>query len=175
MSESSKILASSAGGGGVAAPSHASSSSPATSSSGPASDSHKDFASRPRVKKLLETYKMTADRSLMGPEASEEAFNQHKYYYNSPSVYKLPPDVELSKTSPPNDKDQDCHDISKLVPANAGGVNRVDLEASKRLHTMQMAMAAAAASAGLKGGGPPPPSPPPEHIKSGNSLVTLSR
>lgn len=159
MSESSKILASSGGGVPPA------SSSGSSSSGGP--DPHKDFASRPRVKKLLETYKMTADRSLMGPEASEEAFNQHKYYYNSPSVYKLPPDVELSKTSPPNDKDN-SHEMSKP--------NRVDLEASKRLHTMQMAMAAAAAQAGLKGGGPAPVSPPPpELIKSGNSLVTLSR
>ena len=40
----------------------------------------KGFASTHRVKKLLETYTMTAERSLMGPNASEDAFNQQKYF-----------------------------------------------------------------------------------------------
>jgi len=126
-------------------------------------DPRKDFASRHRVKKLLETYTMTADRSLMGPDqASEDAFHQ-KYYNNA---YKLPPDVELSKTtSPPSEK---LHD-------NSDSGSRVDLAASKRLH-MQMA-AAAAMAAGLKGGGGAGMPSPPTHRRNhpGNGLVTLSR
>ena len=126
------------------------------------SDPRKDFASRHRVKKLLETYTMTADRSLMGPDqASEDAFHHQKYYS---SAYKLPPDVELSKTtSPPSEKD------------NSETMTRVDLAASKRLQ-MQMA-AAAAMAAGLKGGGGAgAPSPPTQRRnQAGNGLVTLSR
>ena len=100
-----------------------------------------------RVKKLLETYTMTAERSLMGPDQSEEAYG--KYYYAN---YKLPPDVELSKTSP-----------------EAKELKNVDMAASKRLQ-MQMASVAAAASGGLKGGAV---SPPP--MKAPSNGVTLSR
>ena len=103
-----------------------------------------------RVKKLLETYTMTAERSLMGPDQSEEAYG--KYYY--PSNYKLPPDVELSKTSPPESSKELKH---------------VDVAASKRLQ-LQMASVAAAASGGLKGGAV---SPPP--VKTPSNGVTLSR
>ena len=102
-----------------------------------------------RVKKLLETYTMTAERSLMGPDQSEEAYG--KYYYSN---YKLPPDVELSKTSPESAKEH---------------LKNVDLAASKRLQ-IQMASVAAAASGGLKGGAV---SPPP--MKTPSNGVTLSR
>ena len=147
-------------GGGVAVATPSDHTTPRSESLA-GSDPRKDFASRHRVKKLLETYTMTADRSLMGPDqASEDAFHQ-KYYS---SAYKLPPDVELSKTtSPPSEKD------------NSETMNRVDLAASKRLQ-MQMA-AAAAMAAGLKGGGGAgAPSPPTQRRnQAGNGLVTLSR
>ena len=148
-------------GGGVAVATPSDHTTPRSESLA-GSDPRKDFASRHRVKKLLETYTMTADRSLMGPDqASEDAFHHQKYYS---SAYKLPPDVELSKTtSPPSEKD------------NSETMNRVDLAASKRLQ-MQMA-AAAAMAAGLKGGGGAgAPSPPTQRRnQAGNGLVTLSR
>ena len=148
-------------GGGVAVATPSDHTTPRSESLA-GSDPRKDFASRHRVKKLLETYTMTADRSLMGPDqASEDAFHHQKYYS---SAYKLPPDVELSKTtSPPSEKD------------NSETMTRVDLAASKRLQ-MQMA-AAAAMAAGLKGGGGAgAPSPPTQRRnQAGNGLVTLSR
>ena len=176
MSESSAKMASSAGslagsggvGGGVAV---ATPTDPVTAPREPV-DPRKDFASRHRVKKLLETYTMTADRSLMGPDqASEDASRDlfHQKYYSS--AYKLPPDVELSKTTSrdisPSEK---LHDNSETMP-----MSRVDLAASKRLQ-MQMA-AAAAMAAGLKGGGGAgAPSPPSQRRnQAGNGLVTLSR
>ena len=112
-----------------------------------------------RVKKLLETYTMTAERSLMGPDQSEasEAYANSKYYFGS--NYKLPPDVELSKTSPESAKE--------LVK------NNIDLAASKRLQ-MQMAASVAAASGGLKGGALSPP-PHPGGMKTPSNGVTLSR
>ena len=170
MSESSAKMVGSTGGGGVAlaTPSESASSEVGGPGRDPVVDPRKDFASRHRVKKLLETYTMTADRSLMGPDAasSEDAFHQ-KYY--SSAAYKLPPDVELSKTStsPPSEKDNINHSESLS--------NRVDLAASKRLQ-MQMA-AAAAMAAGLKGGGGGAPVSPPTQRRNqtGNGLVTLSR
>ena len=113
-----------------------------------------------RVKKLLETYTMTAERSLMGPdqsEAAEGAYGKYGFYQNSPS-YKLPPDVELSKTSPESAKE--------LVK------NNIDLAASKRLQ-MQMAASVAVASGGLKGGALSPP--PQSSMKTPSNGVTLSR
>ena len=170
MSESSAKMVGSTGRGGVAlaTPSESASSGGGGPGRDPVVDPRKDFASRHRVKKLLETYTMTADRSLMGPDAasSEDAFHQ-KYY--SSAAYKLPPDVELSKTStsPPSEKDNINHSESLS--------NRVDLAASKRLQ-MQMA-AAAAMAAGLKGGGGGAPVSPPTQRRNqtGNGLVTLSR
>ena len=150
-------------GGGVAVATPSDHTTPRSESLA-GSDPRKDFASRHRVKKLLETYTMTADRSLMGPDQASEqdAFRDHQKYYSS--AYKLPPDVELSKTtSPPSEKD------------NSETISRVDLAASKRLQ-MQMA-AAAAMAAGLKGGGGAgAPSPPTQRRnQAGNGLVTLSR
>ena len=113
-----------------------------------------------RVKKLLETYTMTAERSLMGPdqsEAAEGAYGKYGFYQNSPS-YKLPPDVELSKTSPES--------VKELVK------NNIDLAASKRLQ-MQMAASVAVASGGLKGGALSPP--PQSSMKTPSNGVTLSR
>ena len=118
MSESSAKMASSAGsggvGGGVAV---ATPTDPVTAPREPV-DPRKDFASRHRVKKLLETYTMTADRSLMGPDqASEDASRDlfHQKYYSS--AYKLPPDVELSKTTSrdisPSEK---LHENSETMP-----------------------------------------------------------
>ena len=165
MSESSAKMAGSTGGGGGGGVALATPSESGNSSGREPVAPRKDFASRHRVKKLLETYTMTADRSLMGPDAasSEDAFHQ-KYY--SSAAYKLPPDVELSKTttSPPSEKDN-----------NSESLSRVDLAASKRLQ-MQMA-AAAAMAAGLKGGGGGAPVSPPTQRRNqtGNGLVTLSR
>ena len=152
------------GGGGGAAAAHPPSS---TGSSAPPStaDKIKDFASTHRVKKLLETYTMTAERSMMGPTASEDAFHQQKYLGGghasnySASTYKLPPDVELSKTSP----------NSEANNHGSSSDTKVDVAASRRLQ-MQM-------TTGLKGGGPMSPPPPSGTVKSsaGNGLVTLSR
>ena len=86
------------GGGGGAAAAH-----PPASSAPPSTDNKiKDFASTHRVKKLLETYTMTAERSMMGPTASEDAFHQQKYLGGghasnySTSTYKLPPGMNIS-------------------------------------------------------------------------------
>ena len=157
----------------------------------------KDFASTHRVKKLLETYTMTAERSLMGPNASEDAFNQQKYFSghggnnggppflasSSASSYKLPPDVELSKTSP-SSADPTNHGSGSSSAGGSGGNggngdggngSKVDIAASRRLQ-MQMI---STISTGLKGGGPMSPPPPTGNAKSsttaGNGLVTLSR
>lgn len=54
----------------------------------------RDFSSTHRVKKLLETYRSTAGRTLTGPASMEEA----PYQRGRSMAYKLPPDVELSKT-----------------------------------------------------------------------------
>ena len=119
----------------------------------------KDFASRHRVKKLLETYHMTAERSLMGPDHHSSTDSDHgglgfqhpKYFSakNPPSAsYKLPPDVELCRTSSPP---PDLRGGIKMDPNDPNPLHKVDLAATKRLH-MQMA-AAAAMAAGLKGGG----------------------
>ena len=120
----------------------------------------KDFASTHRVKKLLEQYSMSAERSIMGPDASEEAFNQKAYFggFSGGSSYKLPPDVELSKTSP----------LSEA--SHSSEAAKVDVAASRRL---QLQMTAG----GLKGGGPmsPPPTVATINAKSSNGLVTLSR
>ena len=66
----------------------------------------KNFGSTHRVKQLLETYSMTAEKTLMGPEAVVAAAGEEKYHSYlmaagngaRDSTYKLPPDVELSKT-----------------------------------------------------------------------------
>ena len=120
----------------------------------------KDFASTHRVKKLLEQYSMSAERSIMGPDASEEAFNQKAYFggFSGGSSYKLPPDVELSKTSP----------LSEA--SHSSEAAKVDVAASRRL---QLQMTAG----GLKGGGPmsPPPAMATINANSSNGLVTLSR
>ena len=156
----------------------------------------KDFASTHRVKKLLETYTMTAERSLMGPNASEDAFNQQKYFSghggnnggppflasSSASSYKLPPDVELSKTSPSSADPTNHGSGSSSAGGSGNGGNgdggngsKVDIAASRRLQ-MQMI---STISTGLKGGGPMSPPPPTGNAKSsttaGNGLVTLSR
>ncbi len=130
-----------------------------------AASEKKDFASTHRVKKLLETYTMTADRSLMGPDASD-----HKFYAAAAaaaSSYKLPPDVELSKTGPSSAE-------SGGIPSAAGV--KIDLAATKRLQAMH-------GGGGLKGGALSPPPPPPVHqhhqpptsSHNGLGLVTLSR
>ena len=158
----------------------------------------KDFASTHRVKKLLETYTMTAERSLMGPNASEDAFNQQKYFSghggnnggppflasSSASSYKLPPDVELSKTSPSSADPTNHGSGSSSAGGSGNGGNgdggngsKVDIAASRRLQ-MQMI---STISTGLKGGGPMSPPPPTGGINAkssttaGNGLVTLSR
>ena len=68
-------------------------SSPVPSSSG------RDFAATHPVKKLLETYRNTAGRTLTGPAASSLEAG------GNASRYRLPPDVELSKTSVADDDD----------------------------------------------------------------------
>ena len=55
--------------------------------------SSRDFAATHPVKKLLETYRNTAGRTLTGPANS--SLEEAPYARNR---YKLPPDVELSKT-----------------------------------------------------------------------------
>ena len=159
----------------------------------------KGFASTHRVKKLLETYTMTAERSLMGPNASEDAFNQQKYFSgggggnnggppflasSSASSYKLPPDVELSKTSPSSagltkhggGSGGSTSGGGSGEAADGGGSAKVDIAASRRLQ-MQMI---STISTGLKGGGPMSPPPPitgnaKSSTTAGNGLVTLSR
>ena len=122
----------------------------------------KDFASTHRVKKLLETYTMTAERSLSGPDASD-----HKFYANASTSgsYKLPPDVELSKTSPSVEANPAAMAAAAAVAA------KIDVAATKRLQAL------AVQGGGLKGGAlsPPPPPTATSHPPTHNGLVTLSR
>ena len=86
-------------------------------SAAPTPTGAKDFASTHRVKKLLDSYMGSAARSLTGPSHSSLELDSPSAYRHlqqqQTAAYKLPADIELSKTCVGGDGDDDAEENFK--------------------------------------------------------------
>jgi hypothetical protein len=87
----------------------------------------KDFGNTHHVKKLLETYIDTAGRTLTGPANSSIEDAPYKSARNV--TYKLPPEIELSKTSClPEEEERTAKSMRDDIPA------KFKLESSEKMN-----------------------------------------